>query len=183
MPEYVKNHSGREYPIATETELIEFCNKVREAGGADPISALFPSTPDEPESCLIARALNFSCEVNGPYDAAAWADKLKDDKKLQKLIQHAAGGRFTYKDTQESIWVMLVQHGNHEDSAEKAKEVAEKLGLHYVIDEILLPREIGNSAQAFDNELAFTEYNTTVIQREEWALENEYNEEEENLDD
>jgi hypothetical protein len=49
--------------FATEAELLEFANKIREAGGANPLDALMPSTPSDSKACLIAQALNFSCVV------------------------------------------------------------------------------------------------------------------------
>jgi hypothetical protein len=175
MPERIEKYAGREMIVATEDELLEFCNSVREAGGADPIGALFPSDPDEPESCLIARALNFSCAVNGPYDTQAWLDKLDQIDEIERPFSWP---NLFYKGSQDNIWVMLVQQGNAEQSNKKAEEVAKKLGLHHVNDEILLPQHIGNAAAAFDVELAFTEYNTRVILRNE-----ENNDEENELDD
>lgn len=49
---------------ASVNEVITFANKIRNAGGADIINELMPSIPEEPNSCLIANALNFDCEVN-----------------------------------------------------------------------------------------------------------------------
>lgn len=60
--------------MLTEQETLDFCNKVREAGGADPIDAFFPSVIGDPNSCLIANGLNFDCYIspkNGTYSKAA----------------------------------------------------------------------------------------------------------------
>lgn len=43
--------------------VLEFCNDVRDAGGANPLDALLPAVPQDSKKCLIARNLNFSCSV------------------------------------------------------------------------------------------------------------------------
>lgn len=48
---------------ASVKEVIEFANKVRKAGGGNTIDALMPSLPESTDSCLIANALNFDCEI------------------------------------------------------------------------------------------------------------------------
>lgn len=48
---------------ATLEELQEFANKVREAGGGNPLDALMPAVPQDPKQCLIAKNLNFNCTV------------------------------------------------------------------------------------------------------------------------
>lgn len=48
---------------ASVREVIEFANKVRKAGGGDIINSLMPSCPEDQNSCLIANALNFDCEI------------------------------------------------------------------------------------------------------------------------
>jgi hypothetical protein len=50
---------------ATLQELLDFANKVREAGGGNPISALMPAVPEDETQCLIAKNLNFNCVVDG----------------------------------------------------------------------------------------------------------------------
>lgn len=50
---------------ATLTEVLDFANRVREAGGANPLDALIPAVPEEPNECLIAKNLNFNCQVDG----------------------------------------------------------------------------------------------------------------------
>lgn len=49
---------------ATLEQTLDFCNAVREAGGAAAIHALMPSEPQAASACLIARNLNFGCTVD-----------------------------------------------------------------------------------------------------------------------
>lgn len=49
---------------ATLENLLEFANAVREAGGGNPLDALMPSIPTDPQQCLIAKNLNFNCTVD-----------------------------------------------------------------------------------------------------------------------
>lgn len=49
--------------MLSEQEVLDICNKVREAGGANPLEGLMPARPNVPDSCLIAKALNFECRV------------------------------------------------------------------------------------------------------------------------
>lgn len=57
---------------ATLEELKEFANKVREAGGANPIDALIPAVPQDSEQCLIAKNLNFNCSVEPGGSHNGW---------------------------------------------------------------------------------------------------------------
>lgn len=57
---------------ASLEELIEFANKVREAGGGNPLDALMPSVPGDTQQCLIAKNLNFNCEVDGDGPNGEW---------------------------------------------------------------------------------------------------------------
>lgn len=135
--------SGREY--ATEQELLDFANKIREAGGADVLEALMPSKPGDAEACLIANALNFGCSV-----------------------RPVRGHLPTYEDG-SSPWVMEI--GGDED---KLRELGEALDLpivtitrsrfnystyldeYYDVDVLALPKHIGNAAEAFDSGLGWT---------------------------
>lgn len=66
--------------------VLEFCNDVRYAGGANPLDALMPATPQNTQSCLIARNLNFDCKVT-PTDEH-WVmetDKSVVDKIIDQL--------------------------------------------------------------------------------------------------
>lgn len=155
MPESVRIEDSelgeRDILIATVDELIEFVNKIREAGGADVIEALFPSVMGDEEACLIAKALNFQCSVGGSEHHREWAmlsaDITYDHKNYSSRW---LSGNY--------VWVMKIHHGAHIDSIVKAKEIAGKLELPCIDNELLLPEVIGNSALAFDKGVAFTDY-------------------------
>lgn len=62
---------------ATMEELAEFANKIRAAGGGNPLDALMPSVPEDASQCLIAKNLNFNCtvsEVEGCENPDDWTD-------------------------------------------------------------------------------------------------------------
>lgn len=151
MPREVRIH-GTSRSVATETELLNFANKVRKAGGADVLDALLPSKMSEPTQCLIARALNFHCYVTpwAPVD-----DRNKDEWS-------SGAGK----------WVMIPQRGNAADCEQLARELASALKLRLVrtisededgqkgdtVYSLMLPEHIGNAASAFDAGAAFRNY-------------------------
>lgn len=73
---------------ATLEEVKEFANKVRKAGGGNPLDALMPAVPADSKNCLIAKNLNFNCEVNG--DGGKWYMAL-DDLEICNRIASALG--------------------------------------------------------------------------------------------
>lgn len=117
--------AGKQLTAANRAALLEFANKVREAGGGTPLSALMPSVPQNHQQCLIARALNFSCAV-GPEQGID--------------VERFPSGAIR--------WVMRVS------SEEKTIEIAKSAGLDLRFEGLnlvlLLPEEIGNAARAFD---------------------------------
>lgn len=144
MPETLRIE-GQDYEVATEAETLEFANKLRAAGAADPIEALMPSTPYDPNSCLIANALNFSCKVGGSPDPRA-ADE---------------------------DWAMIFPENMPEEQAQQIAAAME-LPLHVHVDPyagvsryIILPVPIGNVALAFDNRVGWP-----AKYREEWDMGN-----------
>jgi hypothetical protein len=134
MPDTIE-FDGEEFLVATEAELLQFCNKVREVGGAELLPALLPSEPGNASQCLIARALNFDCSVDctGP----------------------------SFEDSFGAVrprWQMQV------DSRERYDAIEGFVGLGGVADDgyfeyrVNLPEEIGNAALLFDQHAAFTNY-------------------------
>ena len=122
---------------ASLEETLAFCNKVREAGGADPLEALMPSIPQNENSCLIARNLNFDCEVSG----GAYPD-----------AENRWGKEALWEDGTDK-WFMFV------DDVETRYRIANYLGLKIetlqdgwdeIREGITLPKEIGNVAAEFD---------------------------------
>lgn len=73
---------------ASLKELLEFANKVREAGGGNPIDALMPAVPEDSSQCLIAKNLNFNCKVDGFVgNGYSWAMWLKDEATRDKISE------------------------------------------------------------------------------------------------
>lgn len=115
-------------------ELKEVANKVRKAGGGNPIDALLPAVPQDPSACLIAKNLNFNCRVEGAgpswrttgeaLAAGAWLMVL-DDEKLRDNIAEATG------------WEPANQIVLHSDDV---RDWA-----------VVLPDDVGAVADAFDN--------------------------------
>lgn len=134
-------------PRATLDELLEFCNKVREAGGGDVLNELLPGVPYLDNACLIARNLNFSCRVSGGFM-----------RNISWRAQY---------DDHEMKWFMFVS------DSEVRRKIADALDLP--IDEtlsrmpgILLPKEIGRAAAAFDSyhDISTSEFGDLWMSRE-----------------
>lgn len=73
---------------ASFDELLEFANKVRKAGGGNPLDALMPAVPQSAKQCLIAKNLNFNCEVDTLVEtqhAGDWVMKLEDTEIADKI--------------------------------------------------------------------------------------------------
>jgi hypothetical protein len=114
---------------ATLAELHSFANKVRAAGGGNPIDALMPAVPQDTEQCLIAKNLNFNCEVKGTigYDFpfGSWVMELTD------------------REIRDRIAAAL-----NLETAERNGDYCEPCAKFYAV---LLPDEIGAIAAAFDD--------------------------------
>lgn len=126
--------------VATEEELLEFANAIRAAGGADVLEALLPSVPKRAGQCLIANALNFSCEVRGL----------------------GSGSTTTFDDGVSYRWGMFLPH-NITSAQLDALDGLEIDGveLRKCLDDtfyLTLPKHVGNAAEAFDTGVAFTQY-------------------------
>lgn len=124
----VYGHVGQlELPRASFEETLEFCNKVREAGGGELIEELVPGIPGAPRDCLIANSLNFDCRVrpDGPFATGDYPDMGYEEG--------------------EPAWVMTVADHN------VIPKISEATGCpaisHYTM---LLPARIARVANAFD---------------------------------
>jgi hypothetical protein len=148
MPSFIhiNAYSGesRRVDYATEDQLLDFANKVRKAGGGDPIEGFFPAKPSSSTSCLIAKALNFGCSVdvddnNEVTDRETWAmylegtDQLEVDARVRKIAK-ATGTKILTKDYDD-----FYDEVPNEDAPDE------------VAYGILLPARIGNTALAFDH--------------------------------
>lgn len=70
--------------VATPDEIKDFCNQVREAGGADILDELLPGVRMLSHSCLIAKNLNFDCEVDGST-RHGWHMSMQDYSLAEKI--------------------------------------------------------------------------------------------------
>lgn len=161
---------GVDIEFAEEGEVLAFANKLREAGDADPIGALMPSTPGNSQACLIANALNFQSQVT--------------------LLYESFPSYGVNNGGDEGSWIMAFPENMDED---RIREIAEAVGCetitvwkagnsaayinkpkgdgHFLLDPyerrlvIKLPRLIGNAAHAFDRKLGWTtKYNKFEIE-------------------
>lgn len=112
---------------ATLDELLEFANKVRNAGGGNPIDALMPAVPADPKQCLIAKNLNFNCWV----DAGEYGDEWTMWVTTRELAQNIA--KAVGCDTATST------------------RVDTETSVSFPVYGIVLPKEIGEVAQQFDS--------------------------------
>lgn len=133
--------------VATEEELLEFANAVREAGGASPIEALIPSAPSVSNQCLIANALNFQSKVDIINE---WS------------VSEEYWDRIKPKNFREHTWGMLVESDELAEkiqlSVEGTSIVKPKYEEMYFSAYVVLPAHIGNAAHAFDHGQAFQEF-------------------------
>lgn len=128
---------------ASLEELLEFANAVREAGGGNPLDALMPAVPGNPNQCLIAKNLNFNCEVDGL--------KRTDRERLEE-----AG------HTDFGSWAMRLEDKDIRD------RIAQRLNLISLDNEdgylIVLPSEIGQVAEDYDEwNYVFEHYSDKVV--------------------
>lgn len=115
---------------ASLEELLVFANAVREAGGGNPIDALLPATPVDPNACLIAKNLNFNCEVN--RDTIGWYMYVTDSAIREKI---AVKLQLSTRTIDRGAY-FVEEPGNHKPR---------------LIVGIILPGAIGLIAEDFDN--------------------------------
>jgi hypothetical protein len=128
---------------ATLEQTLEFCNKVREAGGANPLDALMPGVPEDPDQCLIARNLNFSCRVmplarqTHVFAPTEWMMVVEDEDVRQRIA--------TSLDLE-----LTVAYGDTGSSLDVSRREE--------FEAIVLPPEIGQVASDFDEVATNREY-------------------------
>lgn len=135
---------------ASLDKVLEFCAKVREAGGGTPLEALMPGIPRDSKNCLIARNLNFECFVH-IVDQAAGVDRAAMTAITEVNAEHKKEGNEAWfmsvkdKDTRnriaESLDLVKIDLFCHEESTADPK-----INFYSVV----LPVEIGNAAWNFD---------------------------------
>lgn len=121
-------------PRATLEELLEFANKVREAGGGNPLDALMPAVPADASQCLIAKNLNFNCEVDKLFNDD-WTMNFHSDRATRDAVAEGLGLESrTTPDLPENMSPAQREQYEDEDFS------------YYV----MLPDEIGQVAEEFD---------------------------------
>lgn len=141
MPTFEKD--GKRIPFAGRDELLAYANRIREAGGANALDALLPSKPGQAHACLIANALNFGCEVRPifgrdyPDGSQPWAMRTADDDTTRRLAKRVNG---------RTLWVWF--DGWEMTTTGPSAEYEDEYDRFLVL---LLPKRIGNAADAFDN--------------------------------
>jgi hypothetical protein len=144
--------------FASRDEILEFCNKVREAGEGDVLDALLPGRPTVEHSCLIAVNLNFSCAVKPLLNYEGWEEgEVKPLPNYYPRIKDAEGndvwGMFDVPlEVLENIstatgcevrtvegWEFVGRTGANRRIRTSAEQV------------LVLPPRIGNAAEAFDH--------------------------------
>jgi hypothetical protein len=99
---------------ASLEETLEFCQKVREAGGGAVLDALIPATPQDSNQCLIAKNLNFNCAVACFDQSMRWQmavdseelrDKIADSLNLEK------GEDVVADENGDSCWLLILPEG------------------------------------------------------------------------
>lgn len=134
--------------MATEADTLEFCNRVRDAGGANALKALLPSEPQNSLTCLIAGGLNFHCAVS-PYESVRNSFFHADT-----LTELGYPHKSNVGPDECCVWVMKVR------SRALADKIGSVLGLpvedsRYGTGEfpaiVVLPYKIGMVAETFDD--------------------------------
>jgi hypothetical protein len=160
---------------ASFEELMEFANKVRNAGGGNPLDALMPAVPQDPNQCLIAKNLNFNCQVNGsdayPGDWCMWVDDRATRDKIAATLNLPTEDRSARNDT--SFGVRLPA-----DIGQVATDFDNALeSIDYLNNEIseILWADAGNTegynelAERYDTDLEFrAEIRNKAVERVEW---------------
>jgi len=86
----------------SKQELFEFANAIREAGGGNSLDALLPGEPSDSSKCLIARNLNFGCEIRWDERVDLWYIKIpKGAEIIDKLVDRLGLGR----RSKVSVWL------------------------------------------------------------------------------
>lgn len=92
-------------PTASDEEVLDFCNKVRAAGGANPLDALVPDCyPEDASQCLVARSLNFSCEVSPKKSnktVSHWTLEIENSVILDRIASELN----LKKASEYSVWL------------------------------------------------------------------------------
>lgn len=133
--------------------VLEFANKVRNAGGANPIDALMPSVPEDSSACLIARNLNFSCDVEPISFLRAGTDIDNIDPRAH--IHGDAWGMFVEDEDvleriAEATGLPVVHAPVLTWTYDEGSDVEGSYAVDHLRSGIELPDELRDVAQSFD---------------------------------
>lgn len=124
---------------ASIEQTLEFANKVRVAGGGNPLTALMPAVPEDATECLVAKNLNFNCAVD-------------------TIVTNVGDGS---RDT----WVMHFEDKELRDRIADKLKLAKRNTRGFNADNgeycIILPREIGQVAADFDHMIMDVDWDDT----------------------
>lgn len=137
---------------ASLEELLEFANKVRAAGGGNPLDALLPAVPEDPQQCLIAKNLNFNCHVQMADNDKSWVMRVEERLVAMKIALAI------------------------ETTVKRIDGPARGVHSGQTIYEIALPDRIGQVAADFDNAFSnFSDqyYNYQNKLEEQWLKNND----------
>lgn len=154
------NSEGHVY--AGERRLLNFANKLRAAGDADPLEALMPSKPSDSKACLIANAVNFKSSVTvigdepGPK-GYTWVMLFPRNMEHERIEEIAKAVKCK---TVEVVYPS--RYG-----ACEIPEEGDRRKRHLAL---VLPQDIGNAAETFDASEGWTvKYNKSYLEAEKWA--------------
>lgn len=154
--------------MLTEQEVLDFCNTVRTAGGADILDSLLPGIPLNSQSCLIANNLNFDCRIEPeaePDNFEGWNMILTNEVR-------------------DDVTGALVRHDESVNVLEIAEKISEGSGMFVnyemsTVDEayITLDSDLAEVAYAFDNaHETYASYRRGILNAEGAGLEDRVSE-------
>lgn len=133
--------------MATEAETLEFCNKVRAAGGGDALGALFESDPGDQMTCLIANGLNFDCcvrPVEDMPDSTSREQLMRDAKLVGEPWEMICPSREVRDKIAAALGLVKIDREEGGDGAWEPLEEDERFS-------VVLPDEITLVAETFDD--------------------------------
>jgi hypothetical protein len=139
----------RDVPVATQDELLEFANRLREAGGAELLTDLPVGLALDATQCLIASSLNFESQVDAGCDEVGefWYMRVG----FAPFTQEQVGKIEAVMGSRTAFWT---------DEYEEYEPPVSDDGTYAIAPDVTwrLPEHIGHAADAFDRGVRFNEY-------------------------
>lgn len=135
MPSFTRGRHKVKVHFASEERLLAFANELRAGGDAAPLESLMPSIQSNSEACLIANAVNYGSAVQptSAYneETCSWTWEMRFPKNMET--------------------------SRIEKIAKKVNcETITRVGQFFHPLALVLPQDIGNTADAFDNDEGWT---------------------------